>query len=522
MASFDVFISEVFKLPLAQLPKVVFHASLIAVIISSFWILDSIKDPILNITIGIESQPLAKLLSVFTTLLSVCVYDFLTSRVSKVYLIIIISSFFGSIFFLLSALLSHPQIGLANHTQSGFRWIGWLSYLMIESYGSLMIAVFWSFTNTVMDVSLAKASYGLIIGTAQIGALLGSSIAANSKTIGIPSLFLIGACLTLSINLLMKLYSLCFHLEAKAANEPVHAKAALPIKGTSSERSTVFQSSLKSCYEGCFLIYRYKYVMHLLVITLLYEILLTLIDYKFKVMGAKNFLSSNENNDAEDSFVLLLARFGQFSNLLSFLLSFFFFSFLVSNYGIRKCLMILPMLLIAGTTLTAMFPELWLIFLTVSILKALVFGFFDPLKEILYVPTSDAIKFKAASWIEVFGARFAKALGSLLNQFLQRNVYQRNYSLLLLSLALGAALLYLVWNVGRMFDDLIADDRVVGTNTSAPYNLDFYAGLETRGGIAPGEIGYDGYDLHVFDGVFAEGGSDISHKSNASVGPSNT
>ena len=51
--------------------------------------------------------------------------------------------------------------------------MGWLSFVAIESYGSLAVALFWAFTNATVDLEAAKASYGLVIAGAQIGAIIG-------------------------------------------------------------------------------------------------------------------------------------------------------------------------------------------------------------------------------------------------------------------------------------------------------------------------------------------------------------
>ena len=36
------------------------------------------------------------------------------------------------------------------------RYIGWVCYFSVEAYGSLMVAIFWSFTNSIMDLEQAK------------------------------------------------------------------------------------------------------------------------------------------------------------------------------------------------------------------------------------------------------------------------------------------------------------------------------------------------------------------------------
>ena len=490
---------EAFKLPLSQLPRVLFHAVIIGTIIASFWILDSIKDPIFTIIIGIEYQPIAKVLSVGATFFFVCAYDAFTSLVSKTTLFYMISIYFGTLFFISAALLSHPSIGVNNIHRDYSRIIGWTTFFAIECYGSLMVALFWSFTNTVMDVYLAKASYGLIVSAAQLGALLGSSIATKSSEIGIPTLLLTSSVMILSVNILIKLYQVVY---PQIASSDVISSHVLDINDNATPFEKI-QNYLRSLYAGIILIRKHRYVTYLLQVTLLYEIMLTMIEYKFKVMGANETSTWAEGPESDgNSFVLLLARFGQFTNIISFCISFFAFTYLINTYGVKRCLIVFPALLLVGFLLVCLFPKLWLIFFIVSVLKALIFSFFDPMKEILYVPTSDAIKFKAASWIEVFGARAAKAMGSFLNRLVQHDVHAVNFELFALALVLGSSLLYLVYRLGYMFDDLVEEGKIVGSNRSLVLDAinKRFKHLPVIDGVRPGEVGYAGYDEDLFEG----------------------
>ena len=107
-------VSESFRVPSDQIPRVFFCGFIFAWIIAAFWLLDSLKDPILVDTVGIEYQSYAKFLSVITTLVVVCVYDYLTSAVSKHTLFHIISGTFGTHMMMLAELLNNPSIGLPN------------------------------------------------------------------------------------------------------------------------------------------------------------------------------------------------------------------------------------------------------------------------------------------------------------------------------------------------------------------------------------------------------------------------
>ena len=202
--------SDAFVVSRTHLPRVLFHALILSVIIAGFWLLDSLKDPILANFVGLEYQPMAKFFSVCVTLIVVCIYDYLTSCVSKPTLFYLVSGFFGICFLIISALLSDPVQGLENKIKHPHRLIGWFSYFAIESYGSLMVALFWSFTNSNMNLEQAKGGYGLIISFAQLGAILGSTIATKSLYYKIPMLYFIGSILVLSIGLLIKVYYLVF------------------------------------------------------------------------------------------------------------------------------------------------------------------------------------------------------------------------------------------------------------------------------------------------------------------------
>lgn len=69
--------------------------------------------------------------------------------------------------------LRTAPLGLANWEHRPARLVGWVSFVAIESYGSLAVALFWAFTNATVNLEGAKASYGLIIAGAQIGAIIG-------------------------------------------------------------------------------------------------------------------------------------------------------------------------------------------------------------------------------------------------------------------------------------------------------------------------------------------------------------
>lgn len=549
------FLSESFNIPFKQIPRILFHGLILSCIISGFWLLDSVKDPVLATIVGMEYQPAAKLLSVVFVLFVVCIYDYLTSIVSKPSLFHIVCNFFGFVFMIYAAMLSNDSIGLPNRNAHPSRVLGWLIYFTIEAYGSLSVALFWSFTNSIMDLEQAKGAYGLIIAIAQVGAVFGSTLATNASTIGIPRLFIFGSMLVFPVSILIKVYHITFTDHATIAlqtrvrsdseasshgpnllseglasdfdetssvssftsyEELVTTKApaqkAKP-SGPPSLLTNIYNSmggAFTGFVEGVSLIVKYPYVMKLLGVCCIYEIVVVILDYEFKLMGSHAAVmkasaaairaaesGGTGSSDASNQFANLLGHFGQVTNIIAFLLSLFGFSFLVHRIGVKHSLMIFPTFLLGAVIVSYLVPTLWVLFIFVSIIKALLFSLHDPVKEILYIPTSEPIKFKAKAWIDVFGSRLAKALGSIITTFAFGNYHTLRNIGEIPALVCAIVALLLTWSIGEDFTQLVADNTVVG-DVFAKITYD----VPTVNGLRPGDVGYSGYDPHLFEGVF--------------------
>jgi AAA family ATP:ADP antiporter len=313
-----VSLSEIFVVPARQLNQILFHGLLLSVIIMGFWLLDSLKDPIIIANfIGMEYQPMAKLFSVLTTLILVSIYDFSTSILSKPTLFYLVSLSFGVIFLIFSALVSDPVVGLPNRQKRSDRYIAWFFYFSVEAYGSLMVAMFWSFTNTVMDLEQAKNAYGLIIATAQIGAIIGATLATHANTIGISQLILLSSMFVLSVSLLFKLYNVLFKnvIGQSIINDiiPITNYSITSVITTNSAHTNTninennnnnpnkitplnsIYGFIAGFYEGLVIIMSHGYTIRLLALSCIYEIVVTILDYEFKLRGNQLLLSQLNN-----------------------------------------------------------------------------------------------------------------------------------------------------------------------------------------------------------------------------------
>lgn len=99
-------------------------------------------------------------------------------------------------------------------------------------------------------------------------------------------------------------------------------------------------------------------------------------------------------------------------------------------------------------------------------LKANSYALNNPTKEILYQPTSPAVKYKAKSWIDIFGARGSKAFGSIVTNAFSDNAHNLVQNGSLVGMAVAS---FLIWNatfMGRKFDEYTESGYIVGQDPS--------------------------------------------------------
>merc|ERR1711998_659382 len=145
-----------------------------------------------------------------------------------------------------------------------------------------------------------------------------------------------------------------------------------------------------------------------------FVIKVTILDYAMKLLAKGTFDADNPGDPvgATNAFAAFMGGFGQCTNGL-----FFFLlvgtSFVIRRFGLKTTMLLFPSLCFTAMMLVYMFPNLRMVFVMMLVLKARANALNKPCMELLYQPTSAEVKFKAKSWIDIFGERVAKALGAV-------------------------------------------------------------------------------------------------------------
>ncbi|KAG5184352.1 hypothetical protein JKP88DRAFT_269750 [Tribonema minus] len=444
-------------LPAAERLRVAWLAGTLFFIIGGYWLLRSLKDPIVATIVGVEYIPRCKMVSLVVVFALVFVYNKLLDVFPKHRLFYIVGGFYALAFGVISALLADPVVGLANTKADPTRLLGWVSYCAIESFGSICVSLFWAFVNSTMNFEGAKSAYGLIIAGAQVGSILGPSIAATyATTIGVARLYGLGALAMALMVAMVWGYVRRFGVPASLAKPAGGAGGA----GAGADGKGKGAGVL----EGFHLFMRYAYVRGIFALSCLFMVEVTILDYTMKVL-AKGTFDARYPGDATASsqhFAAFMGFFGQVTNGISFAFSLLGTSMVIRRLGLRRTLLAFPSLCVCVVLAVMAAPRLETVFLAMITLKAFSYSLNNPCKEMLYAPTSTAVKFKSKSWIDIFGARGAKAAGSVVtNAFADSAAHLVRYGG-------GAAVCvsaFLVWvahYMGARFEALQESGEIVG------------------------------------------------------------
>lgn len=435
-------------LPYKERLRALWLAGTLFFIIGGYWLLRSLKDPIVSAILGVEYIPKCKMMSLVVVFVLVFIYNKLLDIFPKHQLFYIVGGFYAIVFGIISLMLSDPNMGIQNTVTSPYRYLGWVSYCTIESFGSICISLFWAFVNSTMNFEGAKSAYGIIIAGSQVGSILGPTIAANFvNTVGVAKLYSAGAVSMGMMVIMMWSYVNIFGLPESLEQE----------KSGKKEKNA-------GVLEGFRLFLKYEYVRGIFYLSCLFMVEVTILDYMMKVLARKSFDDKfpDDTVAATRAFAAFMGLFGQVTNTISFTFSLLGTSIVIRRLGLRKTLLAFPFLCLCVVLMVIAMPTLWTIFGAMILLKGFSYSLNNPCKEMLYQPTSTDVRFKSKSWIDIFGARGSKATGSIVTNTFASSVTGLVHYGGGVAVCASLFLMYIARQMGALFEEYTESGHVVG------------------------------------------------------------
>ncbi len=132
------------------------------------------------------------------------------------------------------------------------------------------------------------------------------------------------------------------------------------------------------------------------------------------------------------------------TNWVSLLVQLFLTSFIMTRFGVKTALMILPVAILVGSAGFMAMPILWMGSFLNTADNGFSYSINQSAKETLYVPTSRDEKYKAKAFIDMFVQRFAKVIAVGVSLAIT-SIFTEFSSIRWLSL--GTAAVVLIWIV---------------------------------------------------------------------------
>ncbi len=396
--NFGMFEREEFK-------KFIRMGVIFALIIGVYWTLRPLKDAVFIQLVGKLQLPFAKTISVIALLPLVMFYTKLLEKTSRERMLFILPCFYGISILCFSVLMFFTQGSpeeLAARSSSllvAAKVLGYVWYLFVESFGSLVVALFWAFATDTTEPASAKRGFPLVVAIGQVGGIICPfGIGGMPHRLGFTTDFSSMACLGILTLLIIPLVR--YFLRATPE------KLLTAFDGDKEE----LKEEEPGFLEGLRLLLKNKYLLGIFAANFIYEVVVTIFDFNFKIAAGSEYSGVALSN--------YLSIYGSSVNIISLACLLLGISNVTRFLGVGVALAAMPV--IVGIALLGFLSMDTLSFLFALMVgsKAINYALNGPALKQLYIPTTPDVKFKAQAWIETFGSRTSKQTGSMFNMSL--------------------------------------------------------------------------------------------------------
>lgn len=388
----------VFNLKKDELPFSILMSFYFFLVITSFWILKPIKKALFiqfydqtGFTLwgwkmlASQAELLAKVLNMVVAYLAVITFSWLVRRFIRHQLTLIFSIFLMFCYIVYYRIINVPSDVTV-----------WTFYLYGDLFNTLMVATFFAFLNDSVNPDTAKRAYGLIVFGGVAGGAFGSLFVAARV-----NAFSYNTWILICGGLLLLIATVAVIAGRMVQENPIKFRGVQKTNPDSQAQEGTIQKG-NPALEGARLVLKSPYLLSIVGIVGLYEMVSQIMDFQFTETIA-HYLDG--------------ARIGQqiaigqaIGNVTALIVQLFFTSFIMTRFGVRSALLVLPVTALSWSLIYLMFPILWVGTLLFTADNGFSYSINQSSKETLYVPTTKDEKYKAKAFIDMFVQRFAKVL----------------------------------------------------------------------------------------------------------------
>lgn len=269
-------------------------------------------------------------------------------------------------------------------------WLSLIYWFWSDLFMVTTTTQFWIMVNDLYHPHQARRLIGFLVSGGLLGGVSGALLASRlARHLGTENLLLICPVLLLFCLVIIFFYSRLPGKEEKQSTS----------SGPSSSPLTTWREIRSS-----------RYLSLLAAIVAMSMIITTLVDFQFVSVVGSRFTEQDARTSFLGSFLTVLLVF-------SYLLHVTMTTRILRQSGLRLALLIAPAFLLISSLAIFFVPAIYMIYWAVLIKgtdKSLSYSLNQSVRELLYVPVSPEIKYRAKVFIDMFVSKFAKGLSSII------------------------------------------------------------------------------------------------------------
>jgi AAA family ATP:ADP antiporter len=278
-------------------------------------------------------------------------------------------------------------------------FLGLVFFAWVGVFNMMVVAQFWAYANDVYDPERGKRLFPIVALGASVGAAIGAKIAA----LLIPVFGVMAMLLVASLVL-----GLCAFLFEVTERSREATPAKLDSRRAEQDSSGAFA-----------LVFRHRYLLLLAAFALIFSWVSSNGEYMFGRLVKEDAAQAVERGElaADAVGAHIGAFFGDFFfyvNVLGVLLQSFVVSRVVKYFGLEVALLVLPVLALGNSFLVLALPVLGALHYGKIAQNATDYSLNNTVRQMLWLPTTEAMKYKAKQAVDTFFVRMGDVTSALL------------------------------------------------------------------------------------------------------------
>ena len=350
--------------------------------IATLWVLKPIRNASLLAHLGAAELPYVRLATVVAVGLVVAGYSRAVDRLARANVARGACLAFAAVLVLFwAALVAGGEMLGAQ------RWFVWSVFILVDIYSTVMVGIFWTYTNDVVSPAEADRLYGPIGVGGTIGGIAGgAAVDSLVRLTGPVNMLLVSAGLCVGCGALVWIGDRWLHPSPRAIDRtaPAHGMAAAT--------------------QGLREVLASRYLLLIVGVVVCYEFAAAMTDFVVNVVFERAFSS-------EVQLAQMFGRLGWIVSLTALVSQMLLVPVILPAK--RTSLLIPPVAMGAATIGLSVVPIVGVAILLSAADRGLNYSLQQATKETLYVPLTDAQKYKGKAVIDMFVDRLGKALSAI-------------------------------------------------------------------------------------------------------------